>query len=132
MNLQMLSFLICIVLILTFISIALIYLSFKSKKYLYFAIIPVVALFAVLFFGNVEDNANGAKINTDGTMTLYLNYHNDNYSQKIHILGSTKIEYTSNKNFDKINKRIKVTRNLLKGTKVLTYKDNKALKYEEK
>lgn len=132
MNLNNYPLLLVSIVLFGLIALVLLFILPKTIKNLLITALPLSLFFIIALFGYVENEANGAKVNQDGSITLYSVYKKEAYTTKIKRVGATKIRYTSNTNYNKLNKRIKIKRNIINGTLVETYKDKKALRYEEK
>ena len=138
MNFITLPFLCGIILVLFTLSVIVGFLKAKTDRMFTIQRIVFVAIFllfsSVFLFGYVEDSANGARINTDGTITLFTQYkHLDGESatSKLKLIGKTEIKYTKDKKQNTINNRVKVKRNLVTGTTITVYKE-KGILLEDK
>ena len=138
MNFITLPFLCGIILVLFTLSVIVGYFSSNAMGMFTIQRIVFVAIFllfsSVFLFGYVEDSADGAKINTDGTITLFTQYkHLDGESatSKLKLIGKTEIKYTKDKKQNAINKRVKIKRNLVTGTTITVYKE-KGILLEDK
>lgn len=138
MNFQTLSFLIGVNFFLLIVSLALYIKGVKEKwKKPHTPIlgsVTILILLLTLSIGYVEDEADAAKVNKDNTVTLYLNHKDskgDTALMKIRSFGPISIKSTTDKSVDKLNKRVRVTRNFIKGTEITYYKDKNILSIED-
>lgn len=71
----------------------------------------------VFFGGEVTSESNGARMNKDKTITQFFIFKDETYTEKIRTFGSVKIHKIKSDK-DKLNKNVKITRSISKGTNI--------------
>lgn len=91
----------------------------KLSKNVIFAI-SVIAFFLFLyvgFFGQVVTEANGARINKNGTISQFYLYKDETYVEQIKTIGKVTIKRQKSDD-KKVNEQVKIVRNFFKGTQI--------------
>lgn len=120
MNLISLPAMLILFTLFTFSSLIFVYFGVKSKRKKLSFVLAGISFVCFIYIGcfcYVENQSNGARLNTNNTITLYSSYNDETYTEEIRLLGSTKIKYYDNDNSSSTaNDLITIKRNIFTGT----------------